>query len=162
MKTEIAIENEQEILQFPEQYKELIKKVINAALSEQKFNDNCFVSVSVVDNDTIREINREHRDIDCATDVLSFPVLEFDEKGDIIQDCGDVYDGKIILGDIVLSIERALEQSKDYGHSIEREIGFLVCHSVLHLLGYDHETESERIIMRKHEEKILENLGLTR
>lgn len=159
---EIAIENEQEVLGFDKTHEALIQTVINAALDEQGFDNDCFVSVTVVDNDAIREINNEHRNIDSATDVLSFPVLEFDENGNIVEDCGDMYDGKIILGDIVISFERALEQSKDYGHSFEREVGFLVCHSVLHLLGYDHENDDERIVMRKHEEQILENLGLNR
>ncbi|MBQ8526803.1 MAG: rRNA maturation RNase YbeY [Clostridia bacterium] len=162
MTTEIIIENEQDIINFTPEHEALITKVINGALDEQSVDFDCFVSVTVVDNEAIREINNEHRNIDSATDVLSFPVLEFDENGDIIPDSGDVYEGKTILGDIVLSFQRALEQSEDFGHSFEREVGFLVCHSVLHLLGYDHEDDSERAVMREHEETILDSLGLTR
>ena len=99
--------------------------------------------------------------MDRSTDVLSFPVLEFD-GGELEESCGDVFEGKYILGDVVLSLERAREQSIEYGHSFEREVGFLVCHSVLHLLGHDHETDGEREVMRRHEEATLEKLGLTR
>lgn len=162
MITEIITENEQDIIEFTPEHTSLIERVVKAALTEQGFDRDCFVSVTVVDNDSIREINREHRDIDSATDVLSFPVLEFDENGDIIDDSGDVYEGKTILGDIVLSFQRAKEQSEEFGHSFEREVGFLVCHSVLHLLGHDHEDDRERAIMREHEEKILESLSLIR
>lgn len=162
MITEIITENEQDIIEFTPEHTSLIERVVKAALTEQGFDRDCFVSVTVVDNESIREINREHRDIDSATDVLSFPVLEFDENGDIIDDSGDVYEGKTILGDIVLSFQRAKEQSEEFGHSFEREVGFLVCHSVLHLLGHDHEDDEERAIMREHEEKILESLSLIR
>ena len=162
MITEIIIENEQDKIDFTPDHEELIRKVVDGALAEQGFEEDSFVSVTVVDNEAIREINAEHRNIDSATDVLSFPVLEFDEDGNVIADSGDVYEGKIILGDIVLSFPRAMEQSEDFGHSFEREVGFLVCHSVLHLLGHDHEDDDERAIMREREEKILESLGLTR
>ena len=162
MITEIITENEQDIIEFTPEHTSLIERVVKAALTEQGFDRDCFVSVTVVDNESIREINREHRDIDSATDVLSFPVLEFDENGDIIDDSGDVYEGKTILGDIVLSFQRAKEQSEEFGHSFEREVGFLVCHSVLHLLGHDHEDDEERAVMREHEEKILESLSLIR
>ena len=162
MITEIITENEQDIIEFTPEHTSLIERVVKAALTEQGFDRDCFVSVTVVDNESIREINREHRDIDSATDVLSFPVLEFDENGDIIDDSGDVYEGKTILGDIVLSFQRAKEQSEEFGHSFEREVGFLVCHSVLLLLGHDHEDDEERAIMREHEEKILESLSLIR
>ena len=162
MITELMIENEQDVVEFLPAYEELIKNVVNAALCEQNFDADNFVSVTIVDNAAIKEINAEHRNIDSATDVLSFPVLEFDEDGNMISDSGDVYEGKIILGDIVLSFERALEQSREFGHSFEREVGFLVCHSVLHLLGHDHEDDQERELMRHHEECILESLGLTR
>lgn len=162
MITEIITENEQNIIDFESGHTELIERVVRAALCEQGFEKDCFVSVTIVDNEAIREINREHRGIDSATDVLSFPVLEFDENGDVIDDYGDVFEGKTILGDIVLSLERAKEQSEEFGHSFEREVGFLVCHSVLHLLGHDHEDDEQRAVMREHEERILESLSLIR
>ena len=155
------IENEQDKIPFTEKCEQLIIKVIKAALEHEKFNHDCFVSVTVTDNDNIRVINSEQRNIDSATDVLSFPVLEF-ENGEMIENAGDVFEDKLILGDIVLSFERAREQSEQFGHSFEREVGYLVCHSVLHLLGYDHENEEEREVMRRKEEGTLAALSLTR
>ena len=155
------IENEQDKIEFTQEHEKLIKDVIEAALKHEGFEHDCFVSVTVTDNESIRIINNEQRNIDSATDVLSFPVLEF-ENGEMIENAGDVFEDKLILGDIVLSLERAEEQSVDFGHSFEREIGYLVCHSVLHLLGYDHENDDEREIMREKEEATLETLSLTR
>ena len=155
------IENEQDKLEFTLEHEKLIKDVIEAALKHEGFEHDSFVSVTVTDNENIRAINNEQRNIDSATDVLSFPVLEF-ENGEMIENAGDVFEDKLILGDIVLSLERAKEQSIEFGHSFEREIGYLVCHSVLHLLGYDHENEDEREIMRQKEEATLETLSLTR
>lgn len=113
------------------------------------------------DNEQIRGINCEQRDIDRATDVLSFPFLDA-KNGDITVSDEDFYEGYLSLGDIVISLERAKEQAEEYGHSFEREVGFLTCHSMLHLLGYDHIDEADRVIMRKKEEEILKKLKLTR
>lgn len=157
----VYIENEQNKIPFTEEHEKLIERVINAALKCEGFEHSCFVSVTVTDNENIRLINREQRGIDRSTDVLSFPVLEF-ENGRPVENVGDIFEDKLILGDVVLSLERAFEQSIEYGHSVEREIGYLVCHSVLHLLGYDHETESERALMREKEEETLETISLTR
>ena len=110
----------------------LIEKVISEALRYEGVNDNTEVSVTIVDNEEIRKINNKFRNIDRATDVLSFPLIDFDNES--LPDDGS----KIYLGDIIISIERAKEQAKEYGHSIDREIGFLTAHSMLHLLGYDH------------------------
>jgi len=156
-----VIENEQDKKEFTSVHEKLISDVIEATLKHESFMHDCFVSVTLVDNESIREINFEQRNIDSATDVLSFPVLEF-EDGKMIENTGDYFEGKLILGDIVVSLERAMEQSIEYGHSYERELGYLVCHSVLHLLGYDHEDEEEREIMRQKEEASLEMLSLTR
>ena len=155
------IENEQDKKEFTKAHEKLITDVIEATLKHEGFMHDCFVSVTLTDNENIREINLEQRNIDSATDVLSFPVLEF-EDGVMVENTGDYFEGKIILGDIVLSLERAEEQSIDFGHSYEREVGYLVCHSVLHLLGYDHENEDEREVMRQKEEASLETLSLTR
>ncbi|MBQ7901284.1 MAG: rRNA maturation RNase YbeY [Clostridia bacterium] len=159
---ELYIENEQNLIDFDEKMNDLVSEVVKMTLECEGFNEACYVSVTVTDNERIHELNREFRNIDRATDVLSFPVLEFDENGNMIENSGDYYEGRLILGDIVLSAERALEQSRDFGHSFEREVGFLVCHSMLHLLGYDHETEDERAVMRRKEEYTLEKMGLTR
>lgn len=142
---------------------ELIEQTINKALECEEIKIGCQVSVTFVDNEQIREINREYRNIDAPTDVLSFPML--DNKADLDrQDITnlDMDTGDAVLGDIVLSLQKALEQSQEYGHSYEREIAFLTVHGVLHLLGYDHETETDRIRMREREEHILEQLNLKR
>ena len=157
----ITISNTQNKIKIKLKHRYLIKKVIKKTLYEQNFDKKSIVSVTITDNENIKNINSEFRNIDRATDVLSFPVVEF-INGSMSDDSGDYFGDKLILGDIVLSAEKALEQSKEYGHSFEREMGFLVCHSVLHLLGYDHEEESDRKIMRVHEEKVLDMLGLTR
>ena len=115
----------------------LIEKVISEALRYEGVNDNTEVSVTIVDNEEIRKINNKFRNIDRATDVLSFPLIDFDNES--LPDDGS----KIYLGDIIISIERAKEQAKEYGHSIDREIGFLTAHSMLHLLGYDHMVPEE-------------------
>lgn len=159
---ELYIENEQDIIDFDDKLEQLVSDVVKMSLECENFDKACYVSVTVTDNEDIHQINLEHRGIDRPTDVLSFPVLEFDDDGNMVDDSGDYYEGWLILGDIVLSAERAREQSIEYGHSLEREVGFLVCHSVLHLLGYDHETEDERAVMRVKEEATLEKLGLTR
>mgnify|MGYP004504643039 CR=1 FL=1 len=116
-----------------------------------------------MDNEEIQRINKEFRNKDAVTDVLSFPMLEFDEDGNA-EDCDFDFDGEeAVLGDIVISAERAAEQAKSYGHSFKREIAFLTVHSMLHLLGYDHVTseEDEKVMFTKQDE-ILKQLGITR
>jgi probable rRNA maturation factor len=161
MKTEIFFENTQDKLPADEKLQELVQTIAEAVLKSEKFEKNTEISVLFVDNEQIREINNDFRQIDSATDVLSFPMLDF-AGNKIIDNVGDVYLGAVVLGDIVVSLERALAQAEEYGHSYEREVGFLVCHSMLHLLGYDHESDEERAIMRENEESVLESLGLTR
>ena len=134
----------------------LIEKVISEALRYEGVNDNTEVSVTIVDNEETRKINNKFRNIDRATDVLSFPLIDFDNES--LPDDGS----KIYLGDIIISIERAKEQAKEYGHSIDREIGFLTAHSMLHLLGYDHMVPEEEKEMFAKQEEILNNLGLRR
>ncbi len=155
------IVNEQDKLEITEEIEEIISKVVLATLDSEDFEEDCYVAVTITDNENIRMINNEQRAIDSATDVLSFPVLEF-EDGQMLAGVGDYFEDKLILGDIVLSAERAKEQSIEFGHSFEREVGYLVCHSVLHLLGYDHENEDEREVMRVKEEETLEKLSLKR
>lgn len=157
----IDIQNEQEKFEFTPSLEKLIEDVIKETLKQESFTEDAFVAVTLTDNETIREINNEQRAIDSATDVLSFPVLEF-EDGEMLAGVGDYFEEKLILGDIVLSLERAEEQRIEFGHSFQREVGYLVCHSVLHLLGYDHENDDEREIMRTKEENTLNVLSLTR
>ena len=155
------IVNEQNKIQVEEELEKLIEDVIRATLETESFEHDSYVAVTLTDNENIRTINNEQRGIDSPTDVLSFPVLFF-EDGEMLAGVGDYIEDKLILGDVVLSLERALTQSEEFGHSFLRETGYLVCHSILHLLGYDHETEEEREIMRTKEEETLGRLSLTR
>jgi probable rRNA maturation factor len=146
-----------------EEVRALITRCAQAALEAEQVDFPAFVDITITDNAEIREINREYRDKDTATDVLSFPMFEFynGEAREELEE--DPESGCIMLGDMIISYERAVQQAADYGHSPQRECGFLTVHSVLHLLGYDHErSEEERQIMRRREEAILSGLGLTR
>ncbi len=147
----------------------LIKKAINAALDYEAFDAPAEVSVTFVDNETIRELNRDYRGKDSATDVLSFPLCE--EEDDFVMPPMSDGDGEadedgeapVALGDIVISVERAKAQAEEYGHSFERELAFLAVHSTLHLLGYDHErSEEEDKEQRRRQEEILLSIGQTR
>ena len=139
----------------------LIINVVNTTLEYEKITEPCFVSITSVDEEEIKELNQEHRGKNSVTDVLSFPVVNLID-GSYQKNAGDYYEDKLILGDVVLCAKRAKEQSIDYGHSYERELGYLTCHSILHLIGYDHETDSEREIMRQKEEAVMEIVKLKR
>ena len=157
MKNEILMSNNQEKVEVDKEMEELVIKACNTVLENEGIEDACEISVTFVDNAQIKEINSEFRHKEMATDVLSFPLGEdgmYDE---------DPENGALMLGDIVISLERALEQSEMYGHSVEREVAFLTTHSMLHLLGYDHVNggEEERI-MRSKEEEVLVKMGLPR
>ena len=141
--------------------KRLIRKTVKAALFYEQFAFPTEVSVTFTDNTGIRTLNREHRELDRETDVLSFPVVNLLDGSDC-DEAGDYYEGRLILGDVVLCAERAQQQAEEFGHSIEREMGYLTCHSVLHLIGYDHEDESERETMRQKEEAVMELVNLKR
>lgn len=158
---EIIFENQQDIIELCDEHLTIIENVVAKTLELEQFSADTIVSVTAVDNKEIHSLNKEFRGVDRPTDVLSFPVVEF-ENGKMIENSGDYFEDKLILGDIIFSAEKLKEQSIEYGHSFERELGFLVCHSTLHLLGYDHETEDERQVMRQKEEKTLELLNLTR
>lgn len=135
---------------------ELIKTVVQASLDYENIKDDAEVSFTLTDNETIHRLNMKHRGIDRPTDVLSFPLIDFTTE-DI-----NAIDGTIYLGDIIISIEKALSQAEEYGHSIERELGFLTAHSMLHLLGYDHMTPQEEKVMFSKQEDILNKIGLKR
>lgn len=152
----IEIDNRQDIVEIDEDIINLIEESIATALNHEKFDKPFEVSVVITDNIGIREINAEFRNIDAPTDVLSFPMIDFSEvEGDLGICDKNPETGDIVLGDIVISIEKAISQSEEYNHSLMREISFLTVHSVLHLLGHDHEVEEERTVMRKKEEEIL-------
>lgn len=145
--------------------KALIRKCIDHALKAEGVVSDCLVAVHTTDNAGIRKINREQRSIDRETDVLSFPMLDLvpGVKPQPSSENIDPETGLVFLGDIVISLEKARQQAEEYGHSAERELGFLTVHSVLHLLGYDHEGgERQAAEMRGREELILDMLGLVR
>lgn len=128
------------------------EKTIREVLNVEKIEDNVEVSLSIVDKDEIHILNRDYRDVDRPTDVLSFPMDEkgFDQEGNPI----------LLLGDIVICLDVAKEQAEDFGHCLEREMMYLICHSTLHLLGYDHIDEADKSKMRTKEKEIMKNLGV--
>ena len=150
---EIILDDRQDKIKVSEDLLEKIHDIIVETLHYEGYDDNYEVSLSFVDNEEIHELNKEFRGVDRATDVLSFPLLTDDFDVEIEEES---------LGDIVISLERALEQSEEYNHSFEREVCFLVCHSMFHLLGYDHDTEENTKDMRKREEDVLNKLNITR
>ncbi len=159
----IIIENEQDKVSIDENINIIIKKVIDICMKSEELEVDYEVSVLIVDDKEIRLINKEHRDIDKATDVLSFPMAEF-YNGELISDEGDydIENEQLMLGDIIISAETAKRQAVEYGHSFEREMAFLTAHSCFHLLGYDHMEESEEKVMLNKQEAVLKEIGLTR
>lgn len=153
----VIITNNQKTVRIPTGVRMLIRRCCNAVLIGEDFKGSAEISVTIVDNEEIHALNLKHRNIDRPTDVLSFP-LGVDGVYDINNDTGAQ-----MLGDIVISIEKAMEQADLYGHSLDREIAFLTVHSMLHLLGYDHEPGGlELVRMREREEAVLTQLGLVR
>lgn len=151
--------NDQELLEITEKEEKLIEKVILMTAELEGIEDGDVV-VTLVDDDKIHSLNKEYRGIDRPTDVLSFAMN--DESEDEMEIFYDDEEIDNTLGDIIISIPRTIEQAKDYGHSFERELGFLTVHGFLHLLGYDHDTEEDEKIMFSKQEKVLENLQLLR
>lgn len=155
MSAKVTIYNKQRRVEITPDIRLLIRKACRAVLSDENFLDKAEIEVSIVDDEQIKSINKEHRSIDNSTDVLSFPLGENGEY-DI-----NPQTGAYMLGDIVISIEHALMQAELYGHSTNREIAYLTVHSMLHLLGFDHvKSKEEKAIMRKHEESVMEKLDL--
>ena len=156
-KIKVIITNDQKEIKIPTGVRMLIRRCCNAVLINEHFEGSAEISVRFVDDEIIHELNREYRHVDRSTDVLSFPRGE-NGVYDINHDTGAK-----ILGDIVISMQHAVMQAELYGHSLQREIAFLTVHSMLHLLGYDHEAEGlERVRMREKEEAVLTQLGLKR
>ncbi|HJC71686.1 MAG TPA: rRNA maturation RNase YbeY [Candidatus Ruthenibacterium merdavium] len=157
MSHKVYITNNQKAVKIPSGLRILIRRACNAALEYEKFEGNTEVSVIFVDNEEIAKLNEQYRGKPTPTDVLSFPLGE-DNHYDINQETGAA-----MLGDIVISMERAMEQAEMYGHSLQREVAFLTVHSMFHLLGYDHEAGGiEAVRMREKEEATLIQLGLPR
>ena len=137
---------------------EAVEKACLETLKYEEFDEDCEISLSFVTNEEIHQINRQFRNVDAPTDVLSFPQLTFEEgeEADINEN------GEIVLGDIIISVERAKEQAEEYGHGLKREIAFLTVHSMLHLLGYDHMEKDEEEDMFRRQKEILEIAGIPR
>ncbi len=156
-KIKVIITNDQKAVKIPTGVRLLVRRCCNAVLTFENFSEPAEISVTFVDDEQIHELNKTHRNVDKSTDVLSFPLGE-----------NGVYDknldtGACLLGDIVISVETAVRQAETYGHTLQREIGFLTVHSMLHLLGYDHVNGGiEAVHMREKEEHVLTELGLKR
>lgn len=151
-------------------YKEAMEQVMVQAAKQENCPYEFEVNLTMTDNEGIRELNREFRQLDVPTDVLSFPMIEYDRPGDFSHleeegmkiSCFHPETGELLLGDIVISVERAKEQAQEYGHSLKREICFLTAHSMLHLFGYDHQEEMDRELMEQRQEQVLQSLGIVR
>lgn len=149
-------------------YQQIIPDIAVACLDYEGCPYEAELNVILTDNESIREINAEQRGIDAATDVLSFPMIEYEKESnfDHLEENAESYfnmeSGELMLGDIVISVEKVIEQAEKYGHSQERELAFLVAHSVLHLCGYDHMEEAERAIMEQKQRDILSEKGYVR
>lgn len=160
---EFILEDEQQRVPFTPELEAVVQQAVAATMEVLECdNVDCEVSILITDDEGIQAINKEYREIDAPTDVLSFPIVEFDENGVMIEESGD-YDGDyLILGDIVISLERAAAQAAEYGHSLRREVGFLAVHSTLHLMGFDHMEEPHATMMRDREKEILVHMNLPR
>ena len=149
-------------------FREIIEDVVDAAMDYEKCPYEAEVNVVLTDNPGIRQVNREYRDTDSPTDVLSFPMLDyespsdFDHVEDMFADCFNPETGELMLGDIMISVDKVEEQAEKYGHSPARELAFLTAHSMLHLFGYDHMEEAERLVMEQRQKEILESRGYRR
>lgn len=153
-KVKVIITDKQKDVKIPTGIRMLVRRCCNAVLKMEKFKDSAEISVTFVNNKQIKELNNQYRKQNSHTDVLSFPMGE-NGKYDI-----DPETGAKILGDIVISMEKAVEQADFYGHGLQREVAYLTAHSTLHLLGYDHKDNLERVQMREKEELVMDQLGL--
>jgi probable rRNA maturation factor len=163
MTVEIRIESEEK-LHIP--YRRIIEDVVSASLAYEKCPYDGEISVTLTDGPGIRKLNKKFRKTDRETDVLSFPMTEFHKPADfrrtIIRDALNPVTGELLLGDIVINVSRVRSQAEEYGHTQKRELAFLTVHSMLHLMGYDHMQEKERILMEEHQRMILNSRGYTR
>lgn len=146
---EVYIDNRQDEITIDDELIELMEKVMKECLALEEKSFDTEISVSFVNNKEIQELNREYRNVDSSTDVLSFPMTD---------DFSLIHIP--ILGDIVISLEKALSQAEEYGHSFNREVAYLTAHSMFHLLGYDHMKEDEKQVMRKKEKQVMKSLGI--
>ena len=161
------LEEEVEV-KFGFNYAELAQRVVDHCLDYASFPYEAEVNLTLTDNDGIHQINKEFRNIDRPTDVLSFPMLDYDTPGDFSflddEDSDDFNPdtGEALLGDIIISVDKVFEQAENYGHSVEREFAFLITHSMLHLFGYDHMEENEAKVMEEKQKEILQQMNILR
>ncbi len=161
------VENETKV-DFPFDVQDILNKIMEAVTQMENCPYETTVNLLITDNAGIREYNKNYRDMDRETDVLSFPNISFDNEGDFSQvehmsaDYFDPDSGELILGDIILCADRVLSQAQEYGHSVLREFAFLTAHSMFHLCGYDHMEEREAAVMEEKQEAVLMNLGISR
>ncbi len=139
-----------------------IRSAVECALKTENIEFDTEISVTLTDNEGIRGLNCQYRDIDRETDVLSFPMYEFETPAEFDEAELSLEPGAAVLGDIIISMEKVKEQALEYGHSDKRELSYLTVHSVMHLLGYDHMTDDDKTIMRAHEEAVMSKLGIQR
>ena len=159
-------ESETEV-KFDFDYIDVYKRICDTVMDYFSCPYDSEVSLLLVDNESIKEINKQTRNIDSATDVLSFPNVEYNTPGDLsdLDETGDYFEpdtGELILGDIVLSQDRVFSQADEYGHSVLREYAFLITHSMLHLFGFDHMVDDERMVMEEKQKEIMSILGILR
>ena len=158
MTMKVCFENDQSKIELTYKLKMLVRRAIEATLDYEQYANPCEVSVSFTDDEGIHALNKKFRGIDRPTDVLSFPLFDYSGEGE--EPPVDEFIG--MLGDVVISLEQAEKQAKEFGHSFERETAFLAVHSMLHLLGYDHETsEADDADMRRRQSEILDGMGLS-
>ena len=147
-------------LEENKEYEDIVKKVIEQCFKEEKLeNSKLYISITLTTPEHIHEINKQYRNVDKETDVLSFPMFEKEEIEDLKNNSNAIPE---VLGDIMISIERVEQQSKEYGHSFERELAYMLIHGFYHIMGYDHIEEKDKIVMRPKEENVLSKLGIGR
>jgi len=150
----VLVSNLQEKVPVSDEQVKLVTKVANMVLEEEGFREEAEISVVFVDDGKINQLNKQYRQVDSPTDVLSFAMQEGVPMPD--------REGELVLGDVVISLETAVRQAGEYGHSFNREVAYLTVHGVLHLFGYDHEDEEDRKVMREKEESIMRRVNLSR
>lgn len=149
-------------------YETIINEVVEKSLDIENCPYEVELNVIITDNEGIKEINQEYRGINAPTDVLSFPLIDYVTPSDFshVEEDADSYfnpeTGELLLGDIIISVDKVIAQAEEYGHSAKRELAFLVAHSMMHLFGYDHMEEEERLVMEKKQEHVLEELKIYR
>lgn len=149
-------------VKIPQEQIDMIKTAAETVLTFEKHGFDAEISVILTDNDGIKTFNREYRNIDSSTDVLSFPLYEFETPSVFNDKELSLENGAVVLGDIIISLEKIISQAKEYGHSFERELSYMTVHSMLHLLGYDHMTDKDKTLMRNKEDEIMKILDLNR